>query len=113
LVALVLWAATGREGFAAAATGGGDITIVSATWGSTGHTADVKARVEELIKPPGNPVKVNPGTLKSGPGPNVLRHLIIVYTYNGMPFTVTLRGGSTLSRQLLVDNATGVAPAAV
>jgi serine protease Do len=112
LIALLLWSAVGRPLRAADAAPSNDIVIISATWGSTGHTADVKARVEELIKPPGNQVTVNPNTLKSRPGPDVLRHLVIVYTYAGKPATFTVDGAHPLSRQLLVDNALGHGAAA-
>ena len=107
LVALIVWVAGTRPGLAAADALGGDLVIVSATWGTSAKTADVTALVRGLVQPQAAPFVVNAGSLGANPAAGVKKHLIITYKYHGTSSTLTVQAGQSVGYQALVDHATG------
>jgi serine protease Do len=104
----VLWSGGVGRGLAAGAkTPLNEITITSAIYGLVVHTADVTARVRELIQPGAPAFVVNYASLRPNPNPapGTKKHLVINYTYRGVAATITVQEDQGVSYEMLVKNA--------
>ena len=111
LCAVALGLATGRPGFAAAAPAN-EVTVVSAVFGAGKRTADVTARMTELVHPRSGKVVVDAKTLGADPAPGTGKELVVTYTYHGATCTLTIKAGGAFTYQTFVTNAASSAAAA-
>lgn len=88
----------------------GELTIVSATYGSGDHVADVTDRVEKRLHTDIGEFYVSPQWLKADPIPGWNKELIINYEYAGK--RIMFHGGenSRVTYKMLLDHARGRKP---
>jgi hypothetical protein len=85
-----------------AASPSAGVLIVSATYGSGTHFADVTERVDELIHQPDVEFFARPEWLHADPTPGWNKALTIVYEFKGRRYVFTAGEGGKVSVDLLI-----------
>ena len=88
-----------------APTPAADLLIISATYGSGTHFADVTSRVNDLLRQPGTEFFARPEWLSIDPTPGWNKTLVIVYESKGHRHTFTTGEGGGVSASALLDAA--------
>ena len=88
----------------------GELTIVSATYGSGDRVADVTARVEKRLHMDIGEFYVSPEWLKADPTPGWNKELIINYDYAGKRIMFHAGEHSRVTYKMLLDHALGRKP---
>jgi hypothetical protein len=82
-----------------------DLAIQSAEFGMGGETADVTARLVELLHTQPEGFTVNAQNLGADPLPGKKKRLTIHYDYQGVACVLTIQAGKRMDAQSLVKNA--------
>lgn len=88
-----------------AASPAAKLLIISATYGSGTHFADVTCRVNDLLRQPDVEFFARPEWLKVDPTPGWNKALVIVYDYAGQRHVFTAGEGGEVSVKTLIQNA--------
>ena len=88
-----------------AASPAANLLIISATYGSGTHYADVTCRVNDLLRQPDVEFFARPEWLAADPTPGWNKALVIVYEYQGQRHTFTAGEGGKVSAAALLDAA--------
>jgi S1-C subfamily serine protease len=110
---LALWAACLPWG-RAATPAPNEVVIVAAIFGADSRTADVTAKMAELVHPSSGNVKANLQTLgiDADLAPDTPKELRITYKYRGVICTLTFKDGQTFNYKSFTNNAAGAAQTA-
>lgn len=85
----------------------GELTIVSATYGSGSHVADVTRQVLRRLHSSDGEFYVSPQWLKADPIPGWNKELIINYKYAGTSVLFHAGENSRVTYKILLDHARG------
>jgi hypothetical protein len=88
-----------------AATPAADLWIISATYGSGTHYADVAYRVNDLLRQPDVEFTARPQWLAADPTPGWNKALVIVYEVQGQRHVFTSGEGGRVSVSILLAAA--------
>ena len=83
----------------------GELTIISAVYGSGGHFADVTERVEMRLHTDNGEFFANPEWLKADPIPGWNKELVITYEYAGQRKIFNAGENSRITYRILLDYA--------
>ncbi len=83
----------------------GELTIISATYGSGGNVADVTDRVQRRLHMDNGEFYVSPQWLKADPSPGWNKELIINYDYAGQRVMFHAGENSRVTYWILLDQA--------
>lgn len=83
----------------------GELTIISAVYGSGSHFADVTERVEMRLHSDNGEFFVNPQWLKADPIPGWNKELVITYEYAGQRITFNAGENARITYKILLEHA--------
>jgi hypothetical protein len=83
----------------------GELTIISAVYGSGSHFADVTERVQKRLHADNSEFYANPEWLKADPIPGWNKELVITYKYAGQRETYNAGENTRITYKILLDYA--------
>jgi arabinogalactan endo-1,4-beta-galactosidase len=83
----------------------GELTIISAVYGSSSHFADVTERVQQRLHADNGEFYANPEWLKADPTPGWNKELVITYEYAGQRKTFNAGENTRITYKILLNYA--------